>query len=324
VFDARVALTWAEIFCAVGPSLMRPATPTVISTTMLKYLQEKKGHNNRTIMMFFDTDEAMIKIQLMALGLIDSRSAEGSSGGVNEFLSLTSRGRRQPVCPRLPHRLCAHEKEAGVSRPDSAAIRSLARIYVASLIAAARNSRKPPVPNEQRRSCPPVNARALRPALMISVPASMHRATIAMSFFTSGGEVSCARATLINMQSIPIAIAQACQDGIAVSCASLRCVRLTAIRPTVVPASGHTDQGTPSDMAGVGACRTVSSALISLGNRAAGIDTDCAAILFFWRARRERSGPVTSFVAGGAGRYDSVGHQVRPPRRLGLGASRAG
>jgi hypothetical protein len=46
----------------------------------------------------------------------------------------------------------------------------------------------------------------------------MHRATIAMSFFTSGGDVSCAKATEINMQSIPIAIAQACHDGIAISC----------------------------------------------------------------------------------------------------------
>jgi hypothetical protein len=47
-----------------------------------------------------------------------------------------------------------------------------------------------------------------------------------MSRFTSGGAVSWAKATEINMQSIPTAIAHACHDGIAVSCVtpSDRCV----------------------------------------------------------------------------------------------------
>jgi hypothetical protein len=44
---------------------------------------------------------------------------------------------------------------------------------------------------------------------MTRVPASMHRATIAMSFFTSGGEVSCARATEMRLPSISVAVAQA-------------------------------------------------------------------------------------------------------------------
>src|SRR5262249_40663756 len=121
------------------------------------------------------------------------------------------------------------------------------------------------------------------PALMIRVPASMYRATIAMSFFTSGGEVSCAKATLISMQSMPIAIAQDCHEGIAVSCVtpSLRCVSDTAIKPTVVPARGHPDHGTGWDTAGARLGTTVSSALISLGNRATDKFAGCAAIFFF-------------------------------------------
>jgi hypothetical protein len=51
----------------------------------------------------------------------------------------------------------------------------------------------------------------------------------------------------INMQSIPTAHAQACYDGMAVSWVtpSDKCVRLTAIKPTVVAASGETDHGIP-------------------------------------------------------------------------------
>jgi hypothetical protein len=54
--------------------------------------------------------------------------------------------------------------------------------------------------------------------------------------FTSGGAVSCAKATEINRQSIPTAIAPLCQDGIAVNCVtpSDRCVRDTAMSLTVV------------------------------------------------------------------------------------------
>jgi hypothetical protein len=86
---------------------------------------------------------------------------------------------------------------------------------------------------------------------MIRVPASIHRLTIAISFFTSGGEASWVRATEMSMQSI--AIAQDYHEGIAVSwvAPSDRCVRLTAMSPTVVVASGHTDQGTYA-LAGAG------------------------------------------------------------------------
>jgi hypothetical protein len=88
-------LTWAEIFAAVGPAMMRPVSPGMISIKIINYLQEKRGIR-RDNMTLFETEEAAIKIQLMALGLVDSQPATANGdGGISEFLSLTPRGRQQ-------------------------------------------------------------------------------------------------------------------------------------------------------------------------------------------------------------------------------------
>jgi hypothetical protein len=94
--DGRVALTWGEIFGAIGPMFMRPAAPGLISSTMMVYIRENKAHN-QTSMMLFDSDEATIKLHLMALGLVESHAAEQKGGGVIEFISLTPQGRRRLV-----------------------------------------------------------------------------------------------------------------------------------------------------------------------------------------------------------------------------------
>jgi len=87
-------LTWAEIFAAIGPVLMRPVTPDVISTAVVKYVQENQGIQRQS-MCLFHTDANTIKVHLMALDLIGSEAAESKGGGVMEFVSLTPRGRKQ-------------------------------------------------------------------------------------------------------------------------------------------------------------------------------------------------------------------------------------
>jgi hypothetical protein len=99
-------LTWAEIFAAVGPFVMQPASPATISTSVRRYVQENK-QIKRQSMAIFSTDENRIKLHLMALGLIDSTAAEARGGGVSEFVSITPRGRQQlleilAVRPILP------------------------------------------------------------------------------------------------------------------------------------------------------------------------------------------------------------------------------
>jgi hypothetical protein len=85
-------LKWEEIFVAVGPELIRPHAPSIISTAIVKYLKENKDIN-RTSMSVYDTDENVIKIHLVALGLIASQSANKVGGGVGEFIQLTELGR---------------------------------------------------------------------------------------------------------------------------------------------------------------------------------------------------------------------------------------
>jgi hypothetical protein len=86
-------LTWAEIFAAIGPTLMRPITPDAISTAIVKYVQENRGIQ-RPSMTLFATDANTIKMHLMALDLIGSEAAASKGGGVMEFVSLTPRGRK--------------------------------------------------------------------------------------------------------------------------------------------------------------------------------------------------------------------------------------
>jgi hypothetical protein len=88
-------LTWAQIFAAVGPRFYRPAAAKLIGYALMEYLQEKekiKPHNMR----IFGSDEDQIKIQLMALGLIEIQPmAEAGGGGIAEFASLTPQGQKQ-------------------------------------------------------------------------------------------------------------------------------------------------------------------------------------------------------------------------------------
>ena len=68
----------------------------MIGFKLIQYLQENK-QINQDRMQLFDTDESKIKIQLLALGLIASQTAEATTGGVTEFVSLTPRGHQQLV-----------------------------------------------------------------------------------------------------------------------------------------------------------------------------------------------------------------------------------
>jgi len=77
-----VVLTWSEIFAACGPSLFRPTTPAIIASTIVKYLRENKDIDRRLEQLqIVQSDENQIKIQLLALGLIQIEQAEEKGGG---------------------------------------------------------------------------------------------------------------------------------------------------------------------------------------------------------------------------------------------------
>lgn len=88
--DSSVIMTWREIFCAAGPQLMNPTSPKAISSALYHYVRENKNVTQSPA--FFDTDLATIKIQLISMGLIQSYNASAVTGGISEFVKLTSNG----------------------------------------------------------------------------------------------------------------------------------------------------------------------------------------------------------------------------------------
>jgi hypothetical protein len=92
--ERSYTLTWAEIFAAVGPGLFRPTSPVIIDTSLVRHLQENKGAKD-SYPELFDSDKNLIKVHLMALGLIEIIAAQDAQGtGVSEFASLTPNGKR--------------------------------------------------------------------------------------------------------------------------------------------------------------------------------------------------------------------------------------
>jgi hypothetical protein len=90
----KFGLTWAEIFSAIGPALLRPASPQTIPLKLISHLNENHGISFYRVTIF-DADVDRIKMHLAALGLISVYPAEASGGGVSEFLALTPLGNRR-------------------------------------------------------------------------------------------------------------------------------------------------------------------------------------------------------------------------------------
>lgn len=86
-----VNMTWADIFCAVGPKLMNSVHPIQMKNALREYTTENKLVQNTPD--FFSSDMDTVKIQLIALGLITSHNAKAVNGGVTEFVTLTDNGK---------------------------------------------------------------------------------------------------------------------------------------------------------------------------------------------------------------------------------------
>ena len=92
-------VTWRQIFVAIAGSLEKSKTDIII----LSSLQELAIEIEAGFILYdmSETDKITIKVQLEALGLISTQVFDTTKGGVAEFLSLTSAGRRQFVQERV-------------------------------------------------------------------------------------------------------------------------------------------------------------------------------------------------------------------------------
>ena len=90
--DRTIDLTWSQIFVAVAGELDMAKTDVAI-TSALKEAANEVGFRH-TISRMNDTDKVTIKVQLEALGLINTQVSQTTKGGDAEFLTLTPKGRQ--------------------------------------------------------------------------------------------------------------------------------------------------------------------------------------------------------------------------------------
>lgn len=83
--------SWRQIFGVVAPEFLKPLSPSAMKGLLSSHMvQQKMVPKAVTIV---EECYSTIKIQFMALGLMDSYEAESSTGGLGEFAKLTEKGK---------------------------------------------------------------------------------------------------------------------------------------------------------------------------------------------------------------------------------------
>ncbi|WP_296639720.1 DUF4062 domain-containing protein [Roseinatronobacter sp.] len=89
--DRRASLTWSQIFIGVAGQLDQARTDIFIYYGVKEAMKEAGiGFKPSSL---DETDKIRIKVQLVALGLIQTHVSKTTQGGVAEFLTLTNMGR---------------------------------------------------------------------------------------------------------------------------------------------------------------------------------------------------------------------------------------
>ncbi|MCW4461878.1 DUF4062 domain-containing protein [Sphingomonas sp. BT-65] len=91
--DKEFSLTWKEIFIAIGITIASPKSVDTIKYTMKDHLKENKETSYDWYI--YDSDKAVVKNQLVALGLIKAYVSKTlNSGALHEFMQLTDMGKK--------------------------------------------------------------------------------------------------------------------------------------------------------------------------------------------------------------------------------------
>jgi len=91
-FTSRKArLSWRQIFLALAGKLDKPKTDYAILSAFGAAIKEAGVDHSPSDMN--ETDQVRIKVQLTALGLITTKVMNTNAGGIEEFMSLTDKGR---------------------------------------------------------------------------------------------------------------------------------------------------------------------------------------------------------------------------------------
>lgn len=90
--NGTASLTWRQIFIGLAGQLDRAKTDVFILYGVKEAMREAGIRDTPDSLN--ETDKIRIKVQFIALGLIQTTVSKTTQGGVAEFLSLTDKGRR--------------------------------------------------------------------------------------------------------------------------------------------------------------------------------------------------------------------------------------
>jgi hypothetical protein len=95
IADSELNVPWDGIFATVGPAFFQPATDVAIRLSIVSLLAERfpRLYEFAVYKSCLDT----IKIQLIALGFLETYEALKVGGGVTEFMRLTDLGKRMLI-----------------------------------------------------------------------------------------------------------------------------------------------------------------------------------------------------------------------------------
>lgn len=90
--ECKIQFTWNEIFIAIASKISPPKSTTLISSFLRRHLEENRGESITYYLL--DSDAAIIKNQLVALGLIEAYVGKSiRDGASHEFMKMTAFGK---------------------------------------------------------------------------------------------------------------------------------------------------------------------------------------------------------------------------------------
>ena len=98
-YQWKYETTWGDLFAMIAPYLIQHPNDEYVKAICISNLHEKSGGTGTTVNM---DDQAFqtIKVQLMALGLVDLKYSQTVKGGMALFWSITDHGRLQMLALR--------------------------------------------------------------------------------------------------------------------------------------------------------------------------------------------------------------------------------
>jgi hypothetical protein len=89
----NVEWTWGEIFYVIGPDLLMWTHEDSVNRALATAAAEASGHTNPTTVRVDDGPFKTVKVQMLALGLVEVKTATTVSNTTALFWGITAKGR---------------------------------------------------------------------------------------------------------------------------------------------------------------------------------------------------------------------------------------